>query len=278
MTPAQWQTIRVTPSADGTRDAVAAAMFTGGAEGLMEDGASFVTHVPGDHDLQHFRSEVSGADAAAEVVVTPLDPAVAEPELHGTVQAHDLGRFVIAPPWLAGDYDADRVIIVEPGMAFGTGEHATTRGVLRLLPQVLRAGDVVADLGAGSAVLAIAAAKGGASKVIAIELDEDAMSNAEENLERNGVTDRVHLLCGDASVLLPFFAPVRVVLANIISSVHVEMLPVVATCLGADGVVIISGILQSERDAMLRHVESTGWRMLADDSEGEWWSATIVRA
>lgn len=278
MTPHEWQTLRVTPSHDGVRDAVAAALFSGGAEGLMEDGLSFVTHVPADHDLIFLRAEVQRADPAVQVLVTPLDPATASPELHGTVQAHDLGAFVITPPWLADQFDPAKTIIVEPGMAFGTGEHATTRGVLRLLPQVLRGGDVVADLGAGSAVLAIAAAKGGASKVIAIELDEDAMSNAEENLERNGVADRVHLLCGDAAVLLPFFAPVRLVLANIISSVHVEMLPVVAQCLAADGVVIISGILQAERVEMLRHVESTGWRMIADDSEGEWWSATIVRA
>jgi len=278
MMPSEWQTLRVTPSHDGVRDAVAAALFSGGAEGLMEDGASFVTHVPVDHDLILLRAEVQRADPAAQVLVTPLDAATASPELHGTVQAHDLGAFVITPPWLADQYDPARTIIVEPGMAFGTGEHATTRGVLRLLPQVLRQGDLVADLGAGSAVLAIAAAKGGASKVIAIELDDDAMSNAEENLGRNGVADRVHLLCGDASVLLPFFAPVRLVLANIISSVHVEMLPIVERCLAPDGVVIISGILQTERDEMLRHLADTGWRMIADDSEGEWWSATIVRA
>ncbi len=278
MTTSQWQTLRVTPSHEGVRDAVAAALFTGGAEGLHEDGVSFVTHVPDDHDLVFLRAEVVRADPAAQILVSPLDPTTASPELHGTVQAHDLGAFVITPPWLADQYDPAKTIIVEPGMAFGTGEHATTRGVLRLLPKVLRVGDVVADLGAGSAVLAIAAAKGGASKVIAIELDDDAMSNAEENLARNGVGDRVHLLCGDASVLLPFFAPVRVVLANIISSVHVEMLPVVEQCLAPDGVVIISGILQAEREEMLRHLASAGWRMIDDDSEGEWWSATIVRA
>lgn len=278
MTAAGWQTLRVTPSRDEVRDAVAEALFAGGAEGLMEDGASYVTHVPGDHDLAHLRAQVTGADADVDISITPLDMSAAEPALHGTVQAHDLGHFVVTPPWLAGDYDAARVIVVEPGMAFGTGEHATTRGVLRLLPQVLRAGDLVADLGAGSAVLSIAAAKGGASKVVAIELDEGSMANAEENVARNGVSDRVHLLCGDASVLLPFFAPVRVVLANIISSVHMEMLPVVAKCLDTDGVVIISGILQEERDMMLLHVQSTGWRMIADDSEGEWWSATLVRA
>jgi ribosomal protein L11 methyltransferase len=278
MTSPAWQTLRVTPSHDGVRDAVAAALFSGGAEGLMEDGPSFVTHVPVDHDLGFLRAELVRADPAAQLLVTPLDATTAAPELHGTVQAHDLGRFVITPPWLADQYDVSRTIIVEPGMAFGTGEHATTRGVLRLLPDVLRIGDLVADLGAGSAVLAIAAAKGGASKVVAIELDDDAMSNAEENLERNGVSDVVHLLCGDAAVLLPFFAPVRLVLANIISSVHVEMLPVVARCITADAHVIISGILNTERDGMVRHVEATGWRLTAEDAEGEWWSATLVRA
>jgi ribosomal protein L11 methyltransferase len=278
MTPASWQTLRVTPSHAGVRDAVAAALFSGGAEGLMDDDVSFITHVPDDHDLIFLRAEVVRADPAAQILVEPLDAATASPALHGTVQAHDVGAFVITPPWLADQYDPARTIVVDPGMAFGTGEHATTRGVLRLLPAVLRAGDVVADLGAGSAVLAIAAAKAGASKVVAIELDEESMPNAEENVARNGVADRVHLLCGDASVLLPFFAPVRLVLANIISSVHFEMLPVVATCIAPDAHVIISGILLTERDDMLEYLTTNGWRMIADDSEGEWWSATIVRA
>ena len=144
MTGSAWQTLRVTPSHDGVRDAVAAALFCGGAEGLLEDGESFVTHVPDDHDLVFLRAEVQRADAAAQVLVSELDPSTASPDLHGTVQAHDLGTFVITPPWLAHQYDPAKTIIVEPGMAFGTGEHATTRGVLRLLPSVLRAGDLVA--------------------------------------------------------------------------------------------------------------------------------------
>ncbi len=116
MTASLWQTLRVTPSHEGVRDAVAAALFTGGAEGLHEDGVSFVTHVPDDHDLVFLRAEVVRADPAAQILVTPLDPATASPELHGTVQAHDHGSFGITPPWLANQYDPAKTIIVEPGM------------------------------------------------------------------------------------------------------------------------------------------------------------------
>jgi ribosomal protein L11 methyltransferase len=278
MTHGAWQTIRVTPSAGEHRDAVSVALFAGGAEGLHEDGDAFVTHVRDTHDVQAMRALVTGADANAQMTVAPLPADALLQPLHGTVTPHELGHFTIAPMWHAVDYDPARTIIVEPGMAFGTGEHATTRGVLRLLPDVLREGDLVADLGAGSAVLAIAAAKGGASKVIAIELDEDAMSNAEANVALNDVGDRVHLLCGDAATLLPFFAPVRLVLANIISSVHIELLPTVARCLAEDGQAIISGILFSERDTMLSVLNAGGWRVCAEDTEGEWWTATVARA
>jgi ribosomal protein L11 methyltransferase len=167
--------------------------------------------------------------------------------------------------------------VIEPEMAFGTGEHQTTRGVVRLLPSVIRSGDRVADLGAGSAVLAIAAAKLGAAHVTAIELDHDAIANAEENVVRNGVAARVTVLEGDAELLLPLVAPVRVVLANIISSVLTGLLPVIATSLTPDGEAVLSGILVEEREAMLVVLEGTGWALLAEDVEGMWWSARIAR-
>src|SRR5690606_2666724 len=150
------------------------------------------------------------------------------------------------PPWLAGSMDPATTIVVDPGMAFGTGEHATTRGVVRLLHETVREGDSVVDLGAGSAVLAIAAAKLGAATVIAVELDPDAIPNAEFNVTANGVADRVIVLQGDAALFLPLVAPVRVVLANIISSVLVALLPVIRESLANGGVAILSGILLEE--------------------------------
>jgi ribosomal protein L11 methyltransferase len=178
---------------------------------------------------------------------------------------------------LAEQYDPARTIVIDPAMAFGTGEHPTTRGVVRLMQSIVRPDDVVVDLGAGSAVLSIAAAKLGARRVVAIELDPDAEANAMDNIARNDVTSRVQYIQGDAQLLLPLVAPARVVLANIVSSVLLSLLPSIAAALTADGQVILSGILFDERDMMLEQVARGGWAVEHEDREGDWWSVTIRR-
>lgn len=270
-----WLSIRVRPGQSPA--AAMAALFEMGSMGVHEAGAELVTHFDDGADATAITAAVHAADPGAEVTAT-LIPAVdwAEEWKKG-VRAHELGALAIVPPWLAEGRDPARTVIIEPEMAFGTGEHETTRGVVRLLPSMIRPGDQVADLGAGSAVLAIAAAKLGASRVTAIELDHDAIANARENVERNGVAQVVTVLEGDAGVLLPLVAPVRVVLANIISSVLREMLPTIAASLSSDGEAALSGILLEEREAMLRFLSETGWTLLGEDQEGMWWSARIAR-
>jgi ribosomal protein L11 methyltransferase len=88
----------------------------------------------------------------------------------------------------------------------------------------------------------------------------------------------VHVFEADAGVLLPLLAPVRVVLANIISSVLKDLLPIIAESLTVDGGAILSGILQEERAEMLAVLEQTGWRVLDEDAEDIWWSVSIARA
>ncbi|MEO8621480.1 MAG: 50S ribosomal protein L11 methyltransferase [bacterium] len=270
-----WLAVRVRPGAG--REQAMAALFEAGSEGVHEAGDELVTHFPGDTDGERVKAAVIAADPTADVSIS-LIPAVdwAEEWKKG-VGAHDLGALSIVPPWLADGRDPARTIVIEPQMAFGTGEHQTTRGVVRLLPSVIRRGDRVADLGSGSAVLSIAAAKLGASHVTAVEIDHDSIENARENVERNGVADRITIFEGDASVLLPLVAPVRVVLANIISSVLIEMLPMIATSLTPDGEAILSGILLEEREMMLQVLGDGGWNVMAEDAEGLWWSAKIVR-
>ena len=273
-----WSRVAISPSSADLRDEVTAAMFTCGAEGVHEDGLQLVTHLAENVDAQDFVARVRAADEDLAADVTPLEDTDWSERWRDRITAHELGSLTVTPPWLAEGRDPATTIVIEPAMAFGTGEHPTTRGVVRLMQGVIRPGDSVADLGAGSAVLAIAAAKLGAARAFAIELDHDAISNAEENVTRNGVDDRVVVLEGDAAAFLGMVAPVRVVLANIISSVLVELLPVMAMSLDDDGVAILSGILFEERPRMMEVLAADGWRVDAEDHEDAWWSVRVSRA
>jgi ribosomal protein L11 methyltransferase len=268
-----WIALRITP--ESNRDGVIAALFASGSQGVQEDGSAVLTHFPADTPLADIRAAVMHADPRADISISN-SPDADYSQWRASVSAHRVGSLVIAPPWLAGDYDPRRTIIVDPAMAFGTGEHQTTRGAMRLMQGVVRAGDVIADLGAGSAVLSIAAVRLGAARVAAVEIDHDSIGNAEENVRANGVGDRVEVIEGDAMVLLPLLAPVRVVIANIISSVIKPLLPVMGSALTAGGQGIISGILVEERADMVEALEAEGWRVEREDTEDAWWSAQIA--
>ena len=272
---AGWITVRVVPGID--RDAVSASLFEAGAMGVQELNDTLLTQVASQSEADALVHAVLVQHPDARATTEPLPDVDWSEEWKRGIHAQRLGSLTVAPPWLAHGLDPACTIIIEPAMAFGTGEHATTRGVVRLLESVIRRGDHVADLGAGSAVLAIAAAKLGASRVAAIELDHDAIENAEQNVVRNGVADRVSVIEGDAAMLLPLVAPVRVVTANIISSVLVELLPLIGLALDTDGRAILSGILAAERDEMVCVIGDSGWRIEAEDSEDIWWSVTIAR-
>jgi ribosomal protein L11 methyltransferase len=268
-----WIALRITPASN--RAGVIAALFEAGSQGVQEDGACVVTHFPGDAPIDAIREAVIDADPRADISVADA-PDADYSQWRASVSSHRVGELVIAPPWLAGESDPRRTIIVDPAMAFGTGEHASTRGVMRLMQGVVRAGDVVADLGAGSGVLSIAAAKLGAARVAAIEIDPDAIGNAEENVLVNGVEERVEIIEGDATILLPLLAPVRVVLANIISSVLIPLLPTIRSSLAPGGQAILAGILCEEREAMLAALEDDGWAIDREDTEDVWWSVQIA--
>ena len=274
---ARWTAVRVRPSSAACAADVSAALFAVGAQGIHEDGADLVTQFEHAHEVDAAREAVRVADAGADVTTAELPDTDWSLAWRAAVRAHALGDLVVTPPWEADDHDPARRIVIDPGMAFGTGEHATTRGVVRLLQRALRPGDTVADLGAGSAVLAIAAARLGARSVAAIEIDPEAIGNAEENVARNGVGHVVRVLEGDAAILLPLVAPVRMVLANIISSVLVELLPTIEAALAPDGQAVLSGILQEERARMLDVLHANGWTVQAEDAEDVWWSALIAR-
>jgi ribosomal protein L11 methyltransferase len=269
-----WLAVRVSPAGD--REAVLGALFALGAQAVEERGDALMTQFPSAVGDEAIRRALSAASSNARVDVEPAPMVDWANRWRDSITAHDLGALTVTPPWLADQFDPARTVVIEPEMAFGTGEHATTQSVVRLLADIIRPGDRVADLGAGSAVLSIAAVKLGAARAAAIEIDPDAIANAEDNVRRNGVEAQVTVIEGNAAMLLPLVAPVRVITANIISSVLVPLLPVMRACLDADGVAILSGMLVTERDEMLAAFAADGWHMEREHTQDVWWTAAIA--
>jgi hypothetical protein len=173
-----WFSLRVESPAH--RDEAMAALFAAGAQGVHEEGAALATSFAAEADARAAMDAVKAVDpmATCDVRATPsVDWSVAWRDQARVVT---LGRLAIAPPWLTLDLDEARTIVIDPGMAFGTGDHASTRGAVLLLQEAVKKGVSVADLGSGSAVLSIAAAKLGATRVWAIEIDPEAQTNAAE--------------------------------------------------------------------------------------------------
>lgn len=289
-----WRAVHISPTARPlNRDALIRTLFEAGATGIEESGTMLVTCFPDGTDLGPVVRGIETADSSARVETVLLPDVDWTERWKSGLRAHAIGRLTVGPPWAVDGADAHAVAI-EPAMAFGTGEHASTRGALRLLQDAVRPGDVIADLGAGSGVLAIAAAKLGAARVVAVEIDADGISNAEANVARNLVGDRVHVIAGDARVLLPLLAPVRVIVANILAPVLMEMLPAMAAALAPAGVVILGGMLVSEREVVVDALAREHWLLAAEtverDGEDEgingtgetgetgetaWWSVTL---
>lgn len=266
----RWLAVRVEPSAEA--QPVIDALFKAGSQGIQEQGKAIITHFPPGTVADDVERMIRAADSAARIT-SELAPEADWSEWRASVGEHRIGKLTIAPPWMPSD-DSMRVII-DPAMAFGTGEHATTRGVIRLMQKLPSMPTIVADLGAGSAVLAICAAKLGATRVAAIELDPDAIGNAEENVAANGVSHAVTIVEGDAALLLPLIAPVDLVLANIISSVLLTLLQPIAESLSDGGHAILSGILVEEREMMTDALGRGRWEIVDDDVEENWWSVLV---
>ena len=156
-----------------------------------------------------------------------------------------VGRhLVIKPSWEQFNPNpGDVVVEIDPGMAFGTGDHPTTMSCLLALEQTLRSGDRVVDLGTGSGVLAVAAAKLGAARVLALDTDSVAVAAAQENCIRNGVEDRVAVHAGsiDAAAVAAW-GQADLLLANLTSPLHQQLAPALVGAVAHGGGIIASGI------------------------------------
>ena len=196
------------------------------------------------------------------------------------LRARQVGeRIWITPSWDVDAADPNGiVIVVDPAMAFGTGEHGTTRGCLRLLQDVVRPGAHVLDVGTGTGVLAVAAARMGAERVHGVDFDPEAIENAEGTVVQNGVADRVTLETRevDDAYLRATPAAWDVILANVLSGVLKPLLPAFVEAMRPGATLILSGILQTEAEDVVRAARASGLQLQRDDREDEWWSGSFA--
>jgi len=184
-------------------------------------------------------------------------------------------RLVVCPTWRSyRPRKGDAVIRLDPGMAFGTGQHPTTLMCLRALEEFLRPGMDVLDLGTGSGILALAAARLGAISVLALDVDPQAVAVARENVRLNGLGAVVQVEEGSLDEALR--AAFHLVMANISATIIVEMAPALAEVLRPGGALIAAGFSAESAERVSGALARTGLvveRALADGD----WRALIAR-
>ncbi|CAA9540388.1 MAG: Ribosomal protein L11 methyltransferase [uncultured Thermomicrobiales bacterium] len=187
-------------------------------------------------------------------------------------------RVVVRPPWRSWDRRGDDVVVeLDPGMAFGTGTHPTTRLCMLALEGAVRDGDRVLDVGTGTGILAIAAALLADVRVDAVDIEPVSVRSARENVERNGLAGRVTIEQGSAGPDDPFPGPYDVVLANIIARVLIEIREGLVARVAPGGVLLLSGIIEDKEAAVRSAFDALGMRLEERTTEEDWISLRYRR-
>lgn len=186
--------------------------------------------------------------------------------------AHNIGRRLrICPVWEARtDRPGGRArILLDPGLSFGTGEHFTTRFCLEMLDALWQKSRPVSmlDVGTGSGILAMAAARLGARRILAVDHDALALQQARANLRRNGLSRRIRLAVMDITETAPA-GIYDVVCANVYGRILIEVAPALARCTARH--LVLSGLREHELDAVAETYGALGGREVVRDGDGQW--------
>ncbi len=296
MSPTRWIALTVRVPSEELTEELAEGLVALGGSAVEQDGDRLTTFIAEPEDPDAFLEAAAdrlngiaraGVGSGEEVEAAALD-------LHwrwqddqdwsarwkeGLAPRRVGRRIMVTQPWNPVEPDGDDIVIViDPSSAFGTGEHATTRGALRLLEGAVAGGERVLDVGAGSGILAIAAIRLGAASVLAVEADGGAMATAAENLDRAGVRDRVELV--NARVDADYLAglgdgAVDLITANVLSGVLMPLLPGFRAVVRDDGRVILGGITEDEVEDVTSAAVTAGLTLVTEDREGEWWTGLL---
>lgn len=280
-------------------DAVAAAFFLCGFEGVAvsEDG-EVTGYLPAAPESERTLAELRERVAVVAAGLAPgTRVALDRDEVDESEWADGWKRYwrpqrVGARLWIVPSWHEDFrapegavVLRLDPGMAFGTGDHLSTRLALILLEQALRRrassgapAPRVLDAGTGSGILAVAAARLAGATVLAVDVDAGAVRVAAENAARNGVADRVEVRQADAGALDGLADPGRfdVIVANILAEVLIPMAPVLARLLAPGGELILSGVVASARDRVEAAYGAAGTRPRSSIRVADWCALSLV--
>jgi ribosomal protein L11 methyltransferase len=181
-------------------------------------------------------------------------------------------RLVVIPAWLDPPLEPEDVPLrLDPGMAFGTGTHPTTQLCLAAIERHLKPGQMVIDLGTGSGILAIAAAKLGGGPIAACDIDDEAVRAAKENVAANDAADRVTVAKGSLAELLASGANAPLVLANILAHTIVQLFDQgLAKIVAPGGMMVLSGILDSQAYEVIAALKMHGLEFAAQEHIEDW--------
>lgn len=193
-------------------------------------------------------------------------------------------RLLVVPQWMTVDDTQGRLpVLLDLGLAFGTGAHASTQMCMRELERTIRGGERVLDLGSGSGILSITALLLGAKTAVGVDIDPKAEDIARENAAINALyADRFTAVTGDVigdrAMMERLGGGYDIVLANIVADVIIPLSPVVPHFLTKEGVFICSGILDTRFDEVSAAIERAGMRIVSSDRQEDWRRITAMRA
>jgi ribosomal protein L11 methyltransferase len=183
----------------------------------------------------------------------------------------------IVPSWekYEAQHEDEKIITLDPGMAFGTGTHPTTNLTLQALETVLRGGETVLDVGTGSGVLSIASSLYGAKDIYAYDLDEVAVRSAQENVDLNANTENIHVAAND--LLVGVEQEADVIVANILADIIVLMIEDAWRLLKPDGTFIVSGIIEDKKDMVLEEMYTQGFEVDRIFQQKDWFAIILKK-
>ena len=191
-------------------------------------------------------------------------------------------RLLVIPQWEQVDPGQRVPLILDPGLTFGTGSHATTRLCLTALEKTVAQGDRVLDLGCGSGILSIAALRLGASQALAVDIDDKCLDVAYENAALNGIgkdryTVRVGDVLSDGSLRRELEGSYDIVVAIIVADVIIALARLVPSMLRPGGTFLCSGIIDDRAEEVRAAQEAAGWTVLETQSADGWFAYTCRR-